>query len=136
MILITGKALIPFIIEKGPQIKKRLARRKKPKRSGNPKVEPKREKRSASKEDTPANEIVATSIEVEEEPSILYREPIKEPIISAFTQNIRHETKTPTVEEVEEVDDGFEDALQKAVQTNVENTEYIMPTMNLLAITT
>ena len=135
IILITGKALIPFIIEKGPLLKKRLERKKKPKRSTSAKVEPKREKRTATKkEDSPANEIVATSMEIEEEPPILYQEPIKEPIISAFTQNIRHETKSPEAEKVEEVDDGFEEALQKAVQTNVENTEYMMPTMNLLQL--
>lgn len=142
LILITGKALIPFIIEKGPQIKKKLSRSNKPKRPRREKAEPsepaepkRREKRTrAVKNDhTPANEIVATSMDMDEEedlPASIFQEPIKEPIISAFTQNIKHEPKEPVVEAV--IDDGFEDALQKAVQTNIENTSYVLPTMNLL----
>ena len=141
LILITGKALVPFIVENGPKIKKRFEKKKKPKTTGKPKAESrseKREKRSAKKEETPVNEAVATTIDLYEEeevPTTIFHEPIKEPIISAFTQNIKHDTQVSAATEVvEEVDDGFEDALQKAVQTNVENTQYIMPTMNLLQL--
>ncbi|KGR75480.1 FtsK/SpoIIIE family DNA translocase [Ureibacillus manganicus] len=145
LILITGKALVPFIIEKGPQLKKRLERKKKPKLRASTKEEtkPKREKRTSKREDpqaNPANEIVATSMDAyDDEPVIvqqpmIYQEPIKEPIISAFTQNIKQEPKESKTEKVEPVDDGFDDALQKAVQTNIENTDYLLPSMNLLQI--
>lgn len=144
LILITGKALIPFIVEKGPEFKKRLERKKKPKRSGNTKdkEEPKRrEKRAAKKENNPANEVVATSMDTYEDDPVpiqeqtIFREPVKEPIISAFTQNIKQEKPKPEpAEENKEADDEFDHALQKAVQTNVENEEYILPTMNLLQL--
>ncbi|SOC38670.1 FtsK/SpoIIIE family DNA translocase [Ureibacillus acetophenoni] len=144
LILITGKALIPFIVEKGPEFKKRLERKKKPKRSGNTKdkEEPKRrEKRGAKKENNPANEVVATSMDTYEDDPVpfqeqtIFREPVKEPIISAFTQNIKQETPKPEpAQENKETDDEFDNALQKAVQTNVENEEYILPTMNLLQL--
>ncbi|PKC51886.1 hypothetical protein RhiirA1_405265, partial [Rhizophagus irregularis] len=90
MILITGKALIPFIFEKGPELKKKFARKRKNKRSSGQR-ESKRPKRQVQKEESPANEIVATSFE---EPPIIFKEPepIEEPKISAFTQNIKNDT--------------------------------------------
>src|SRR5690606_16968209 len=111
LILITGKALIPFIVEKGPEFKKRLERKKKPKRSGNTKdkEEPKRREkreRAAKKENNPANEVVATSMDTYEDDPVpfqeqtIFREPVKEPIISAFTQNIKQDKPKP--EPVEE----------------------------------
>ncbi|MFY3793340.1 DNA translocase FtsK [Ureibacillus sp. MALMAid1270] len=145
LILLTGKALIPFIIEKGPHIKKRFARKKKPKKiekaNENEKAESKRENRSARKAaaktpDVPINEVVATSIDTYEDEPIIIQQPTKEPIISAFTQNIKHDPKPPepAKDEIDEVDDGFEEQLKKAVQTNVENTDYKLPTMNLLQL--
>ncbi|RKJ17413.1 cell division protein FtsK, partial [Butyricicoccus sp. 1XD8-22] len=70
MILITGKALIPFIFEKGPELKKKFARKRKNKRSSGQR-ESKRTKRQVQKEESPANEIVATSFE---EPPIIFKE--------------------------------------------------------------
>nr|WP_106784305.1 DNA translocase FtsK [Lysinibacillus timonensis] len=151
IILVTGKALIPFILEKGPQIKKRLTRKKKSKRSGRNKPEPKREKRISKSENSTVDEVVATNldryVEEEEEAPIFFSEPVKEPIISAFTQNIKSEPKVESKPEekpndkqklVEEepvsMDDGFEEALQQAVVTNIENTDYTLPSMNLLQL--
>ncbi|KGR91181.1 cell division protein FtsK [Ureibacillus massiliensis 4400831 = CIP 108448 = CCUG 49529] len=131
MILITGKALIPFIFEKGPELKKKFARKRKNKRSSGQR-ESKRPKRQVQKEESPANEIVATSFE---EPPIIFKEPepIEEPKISAFTQNIKNDT-SETIEVDPALDAEFEDALKQSVETNIENTDYVLPSMNLLQI--
>lgn len=107
IILVTGKALVPFIIEKTPAMKKKLTPQKKEK------------KRRSSKAVTSETEVLAT------EETIVH----EEPIISAFTQpQIREEE--PVMEEVEVMDE----ALDVPVQMKESESPYTLPSTQLLQL--
>ncbi|MEL3960582.1 DNA translocase FtsK [Lysinibacillus endophyticus] len=144
IILITGKAFVPLIIEKAPKIKKSFPRRRKrSKRSVVKDEKPKR--RRKAKEKSIADEIAMTTDEKVpiNQPSHYFEEEeqIEEPIIQAFTRNIHKEQPKQEKVNVEEVPEEnrediekFDKSLQQAVEVNVENINYRLPSMNLLEL--
>ncbi|WP_042472037.1 FtsK/SpoIIIE family DNA translocase [Bacillus ndiopicus] len=106
IILVTGKALVPIVIEKTPAMKKKLARQKKEKTRRSPKSV------------TSESEVLAT------EETIVH----EEPIISAFTQPTIREEEPPAVEvEIEEI-------LDEPVQVNESESPYTLPSTQLLQL--
>lgn len=140
IILITGKALVPILIEKAPKIKKKFPRKRRSKKSVI--KDEKRPKRSRSKDDSVSNEIAATTEEPVRKKQMEYlvededEEVDEEPIISAFTQQYKIEQPHITIAEepIEENHVNIEDAIQHAVESNVENIDYRLPSMNLLQL--
>ncbi|RTQ95263.1 DNA translocase FtsK [Lysinibacillus telephonicus] len=140
IILITGKALVPILIEKAPKIKKKFPRKRRSKKSVI--KDEKRPKRSRSKDDSVSNEIAATTEEPVRKKQTEYlvedkdEEVDEEPIISAFTQQYKIEQPHITIAEepIEEDHVNIEDAIQHAVESNVENIDYRLPSMNLLQL--
>lgn len=140
IILITGKALVPILIEKAPKIKKKFPRKRRSKKSVI--KDEKRPKRSRSKDDSVSNEIAATTEEPVRKKQTEYlvedkdEEVDEEPIISAFTQQYKIEQPHITIAEepIEEDHVNIEDAIQHAVESNVENVDYRLPSMNLLQL--
>lgn len=138
IILISGKALVPIIIEKAPSLKKKMPKRKPRTRSLN-KDETKK-KRAKTEKQTATEEIAAAT---EEQVTIwpmhdVQEEVEDEPIISAFTQNIQKEQEQvkeeePVVEEPESAEP-IEETIQQSVENNVENADYRLPSMNLLQL--
>ena len=112
-ILITGKALVPILIEKSPNVKFSFKGRKGKKPTARTRrVKPKQEQRQGQGE-----EAVATVEQVE----------YQEPVISAFTENV--EQSDPSMEDSElgkEIDDSIHMA------DKVENDFYKLPTFQLL----
>ncbi|MDN4494305.1 FtsK/SpoIIIE family DNA translocase [Ureibacillus aquaedulcis] len=154
MILITGKALVPILVENAPKWKKKFPRKK---RRAKPVVkDEKKPKRSRSKNEGVSDEIAATSAEPargkkqkrKRQPEPVIEQLIdeeeddfdEEPIISAFTQHIQHTQPAPaqiTIKEEEpEIEDksNIDEVIQKAVETNIENVDYRLPTMDLLLL--
>lgn len=139
IILITGKALVPIIIEEAPKIKKKFPRRRRSKKSVT--KDEKRPKRSSRrKDDSVSNEIAATTEEPVRKKQIEHFEEDdedEEPIISAFTQHIKIEQPPQisiTEKPIEENQVNIEETIQQAVETNVENIDYRLPSMNLLQL--
>lgn len=151
MILITGKALVPALVENAPKWKKKFPRRK---RRAKPVVkDEKKPKRSRVKDEPISEEIAATTVEPTR--SRKKRKPIpepvvddfeadeddsEEPIISAFTQHIQPKQPEPVQISIKEEEPVVEDksnldeVIQKAVETNVENVDYRLPSMKLLKL--
>ena len=123
IILITGKALVPFLMEKAPELKRIIGKKK---RASQPK------KRRTTKK---ANDNESPVEEHELEPVVIDIQTITEyqdttPVIQHFTQNV---TKIPEQAKVEEVDDGVVvDDIQLDRQEVAENTTYVLPSLNLL----
>ena len=136
IILITGKALVPYLIESGPKFKK-FMRKKRPIKNKKPIVkDEKKPRRSKAKDEKPSNEIAATTTEAPQHiPKDFFEEEEEEPIISAFTQNIKVEEPVISIKDVVEVDNGnIDEMIQKSVEVNVENVDYRLPSMNLLSL--
>jgi len=151
MILITGKALVPALVENAPKWKKKFPRRK---RRAKPVVkDEKKPKRSRVKDEPISEEIAATTVEPTR--TRKKRKPIpepvvddfeddeddsEEPIISAFTQHIQPKQPEPVQISIKEEEPVVEDksnideVIQKAVETNVENVDYRLPSMKLLKL--
>jgi len=130
IVLVTGKAFVPMIAEKIPNLKIKLPQRKKRKRRSlnkdeNAKKRAKTSEQSALKEMAVANEETVPLSIIEED------EEDHEPIISAFTQNIQKVREEP--EEVTD-DESIEETIQQSVEKNVENQDYRLPPMNLLNV--
>ncbi|WP_404427680.1 DNA translocase FtsK [Ureibacillus chungkukjangi] len=154
LILITGKALVPILVENAPKWKKKFPRRK---RRAKPVVkDEKKPKRSRTKDEPISDEIAATSEapargkkKRKPKPEPIVEELIEEdeddydeePIISAFTQHIQHNTQPApaaqiSLKEEPAPDDktNIDEVIQKAVETNIENVDYRLPSMDLLLL--
>lgn len=132
IVLISGKALVPILVEKAPNLKKKLPKKQKRKRSLN--KEEAKKKRTRVEKQTATDEIAAAK---DEQVTIIpmhevHEELEEEPIISAFTQNIQKEQ--PVEQEVEEDTEPIEETIQQSVENNVENADYRLPPMNLLQL--
>ena len=108
-ILITGKALVPILIEKSPSIKINFKGHKRKR----PTARPRRVKQK------PEEEAVATVEPVE----------YQEPVISAFTENVEQSSDVSTEED--DVGKGIDDSIQ--MEHKVENDFYKLPTLQLLS---
>ncbi|MFF5993375.1 DNA translocase FtsK [Lysinibacillus sp. KU-BSD001] len=115
LILITGKALVPFIIEKGPTVKDKLKGMKAEKPTG-------RTKRKTRTEEEAAVAAVETVATVE---TIDYYEPV----ISAFTENVEQSGRD---EFGADEDDGHVIDETIDVTNYAENAFYKMPSLQLL----
>ncbi|MDI7741720.1 DNA translocase FtsK [Lysinibacillus fusiformis] len=153
MILITGKALVPVLVENAPKWKKKFPKRK---RRAKPVVkDEKKPRRSRVKDEPVSDEIAASTTEpargkkkrkTKPEPIVEVIEDEEddfdeEPIISAFTQHIQHKEPAPaaqiTIQEEEPVMEdktNIDEVIQKAVETNIENVDYRLPSMSLLML--
>lgn len=129
IVLVTGKALVPVIAEKVPNMKIKLPKKKKRKRrSLNKDVNVR--KRTKSEEPSAAKETAAADEEELVPPYMMEDDDEEhEPIISAFTQNIKKQE-----EPEEEIDESIEQTIQQSVEQNVENQDYRLPPMNLLNV--
>ena len=107
-ILITGKALVPILIEKSPSIKINFKGRKRKKPTA-------RTRRVKPKQD---EETVATVEQVE----------YQEPVISAFTENVEQSDESM---EDGDLGKGIDDSIHMA--DKVENDFYKLPTLQLLS---
>ncbi|MFJ7950590.1 DNA translocase FtsK [Lysinibacillus sp. NPDC096418] len=128
LILVTGKALVPFLVEKTPTLFGKWQKKRQEKKKSNPK-KPKSSRRSRV---DGADEVAADSDTIPTQ----QEEESYEPIISAFTQNVTHQyeetfTNSPSgeMEEVELTDDVHIEST-----TTVENADYQLPTFNLLQL--
>ncbi len=115
VILISGKALVPLLIEKGPSMQLKLKRRK----GKTPTARPKRTRASTPREP----EETAATVEEEE------RAEHYEPVISAFTENVTQRSDKESKPKVEE-----ETAADMVVsmEGNAENTLYTLPPLHIL----
>ncbi len=127
LILVTGKALVPYLAEKMPALFGKWQKKQQEKKKNAPKKkQTNRRTRSESMDEIAA---VDYSQPVQEEDEIAH-----EPIISAFTQNVSHErqetfvpAQNAEIEEGELVDDvHIEDTAA------IENADYQLPSFNLL----
>lgn len=138
IILLTGKALIPFLVEQTPilmnNIKKKWAAREK--KSSKSVEEKRKESARSNRKNKPKPKPVATS---EMEAVQEYPEPASEPIISSFTAKIEPAAQPEIVQEKQSKDqvDTALDPKDPAVDYPVmggeqENESYILPSANLL----
>ncbi|WP_186763837.1 DNA translocase FtsK [Planomicrobium sp. CPCC 101079] len=137
-IILTGKTAAPFIAEKVPSLKplmlSALNRFKKKK--------PKRKKISSTRSKPVLDQPLEVDEELddyEEDPLVVPMEHHEEPIISAFTENVKPK-KVEVMEEPDEVitgeapprEDG--DITLMSATEEMENEEYQLPPINLLAL--
>lgn len=125
IVLLTGKALVPYLVETFPKLKESfLNRPKKKKKKPTPTATPisgqsRRNKKQAAQEEA-VTVIEAVPLETEEE------EQSTSPIISAFTERIaRKEVVEQPTEPVEPLEINLENEA-------VENEDYQLPSINLL----
>ena len=114
VILISGKALVPLLIEKGPSMQFKLKRRKGKK----PTARPKRTRARAPRESE------ETAAAVEEERAEHY-----EPVISAFTENV-----IPRFEEESkpQLDEETAGDMVVSMESSTENALYTLPPLHIL----
>ncbi|MDN3426178.1 DNA translocase FtsK [Microbacterium sp. APC 3898] len=133
-IILTGKAAAPFIAEKIPSARPAIDslmnrfQRNEPKKLRAPR------KKSAPEQVLEINESLA--YEEEEEEDLLYRPQPEEPIISAFTENVK--PKQPEVQNVPAAETAAEpdagDIQLMSTAEELENEEYQLPPLSLLTL--
>ncbi|MFJ7735167.1 DNA translocase FtsK [Lysinibacillus sp. NPDC097287] len=128
LILVTGKALVPFLAEKTPTLFGKWQKKRQEKKKNNPK-KPKSSRRSRVDS---TDEVAADSNTIPTQ----QEEESREPIISAFTQNVTNQyeetftnSSSGEMEEVELTDDVHIEST-----TTVENADYQLPSFNLLQL--
>lgn len=125
IVLLTGKALVPYLVETFPKLKESYQNRPKKKKEkpapNPPRVQSRRNKKQAAQEEA-VTVIDATPMEVVEEEA----EQNTAPIISAFTERIARKA------EVEEPAESTEPLEINMENEEVENEDYQLPSINLL----
>ncbi|TWT07534.1 DNA translocase FtsK [Planococcus sp. CPCC 101016] len=134
-IILTGKAAAPFIAEKIPSARPAIDalvnrfKQEKPKKLRAPR------KKSEPEQVLEINESLAYEEEDEEE-DILYRPKQEEPIISAFTENVKPKqveaSPAPAAESAAEPETGEIQLMSTAEE--LENEEYQLPPLSLLTL--
>ncbi|MGG2074998.1 DNA translocase FtsK [Lysinibacillus irui] len=128
LILVTGKALVPYLAEKMPGLFGKWKKKHRDKKKNTPKKPSNRRSRVESGDEVAAvNQMTDVSEQEEEIPH--------EPIISAFTQNVSQERAvfdTPTMVE-NELEEATDDVHIQGTDT-VENADYQLPSYNLLQL--
>ncbi len=131
-IILTGKAAAPFIAEKIPSARPAIDalvsrfQREKPKQLRAPR------KKSEPEQVLEINESLAYEQEDEEEEDLLYRPKQEEPIISAFTENVKPKQAEAKPEPVAEAETGEIQLMSTAEE--LENEEYQLPPLSLLTL--
>ncbi|MEK4424488.1 FtsK/SpoIIIE family DNA translocase [Solibacillus sp. FSL K6-1523] len=126
IILITGKAFVPLLIEKAPKLKGVLRRtNRNPDPSSNPSPRAARGNRSRRRQEEPSYAEEAA----DEEQVVILNTPIQEePVISNFVENIRNEQmREPVVEE-----EGVSLEEVNHVPNTASEQSYILPPITLL----
>ena len=124
-ILVTGKALVPFLAEKAPTVFENWRKKRQVKKKNNTKKPNKSQRSRVNSKDETTSDDVSTDSEQEEEQS--------EPIISAFTQNVTHQYEKTVTQPVNEgIEDMNVDEVQMDQSITVENADYHLPSFNLL----
>lgn len=141
MVLITGKALIPYLVSKWPSFKKSIKQMRED--SGNSvsrRQEAKKKKAEEKKEKSrKEGKKVDINLPDEEHHAATEVEPLieerREPIISAFTQRVQQEQTNSTVTSIED-ENLHQDVEYPSIDTTdvVENEAYQLPTMNNLKL--
>lgn len=153
VILITGRALVPYITQQIPIWKEAIASRRKEVRESNQyrkavkKQLAENEGEKATKKESKKPKLTVLQGEAVEDsiPYVEQEEPRKEPIISAFTQNIQEElTNEQPSEEILQEEELIEnsqldnteeipaDLIISAGEEQIQNERYKLPAMNLL----
>lgn len=134
LILVTGKALVPFIVDSASEWKNKLQARKKKKpakqekKTRSPKTKPVKQE-PTSEEETAAGSTIIDDHERQEEP-----------IISAFTQHVQQSFDTKEHHEAFQEDHAELVEIEQAMQTSSgdttlqENVAYQIPPMSLLQL--
>lgn len=138
LILVTGKALVPYIVEKGPSLGKKFKERKKNKDS-KPEKKTRSRKAKVKVEEPPKTEEIAASLAIV---PINEEEHHEEPIISAFTEHVRQTQKPidPQPEPQPEDEHAELHEMEKAMQVSAEdstlheNADYQIPSLSLLKL--
>lgn len=125
VILITGKALVPLVIEKAPTFKGKL-KRTKPKKTTQTKQRQPRNRRSRIESD----EEVAD----DETVVIIGQQQDSEPLISDFTINVKNSEREAFDHDVNEEELVEEPVLNELSSPQHENTSYIIPSISLLKL--
>ncbi|OEC02478.1 cell division protein FtsK [Lysinibacillus sphaericus] len=127
LILVTGKALVPYLAEKMPVLFGKWQKKQQEKKKNKPKKPKSRRSRAESTDEVAAVNHAPAAYEEEEEVP-------HEPIISAFTQNVSHERVEPlqTAEPVDIEDGELVDDVHIGSADAVENADYQLPSFNLL----
>lgn len=128
LILVTGKALVPYLAEKMPGLFGKWKKKHRDKKKNTPKKPSNRRSRVESGDEVAAvNQMTDVPEQEEEIPH--------EPIISAFTQNVSQERAVfdaPTMVE-NELEEAADDVHIQGTDT-VENADYQLPSYNLLQL--
>ncbi|WP_332648266.1 FtsK/SpoIIIE family DNA translocase [Lysinibacillus sp. 54212] len=122
VILISGKALVPLIIEKGPKVKRKI----KTKRAISTQ-EPTGRKKGRKKEEQ-AEEIAVTSIE---KPMPMEHIVHEEPVISAFTEHALQRDEEPPKDLIQN-EKKIEETPFSKEPSSVNNEHYTLPSLGLL----
>ena len=129
LILVTGKALVPYLAEKMPDLFGKWRKKHHEKKKNTPKKPNNRRSRAEHTDEIAAEEQTTDHPVYEEE------EPSHEPIISAFTQNVSQERDgfdiPPMVEN--ELEEAVEDVHIQGTDA-VENADYQLPSYHLLQL--
>ncbi|MCT6928492.1 MULTISPECIES: FtsK/SpoIIIE family DNA translocase [Lysinibacillus] len=129
LILVTGKALVPYLAEKMPDLFGKWKKKHRDKKKNAPKKPSNRRSRAESVDEIAAVNQTTDMPEQEEE------EIHHEPIISAFTQNVSQErTIFDQAEIVENEHDEAMDEVHIQGTDTVENADYQLPSYNLLQL--
>ncbi|KOS69406.1 cell division protein FtsK [Lysinibacillus contaminans] len=128
LILVTGKALVPILAEKTPTLFEKWRKKRQEKKKSKPN-KPKNSRRTRTES---ADEVAADDAPIPTQ----QEEESREPIISAFTQNVTSQYEdafsNPTSGEMEEVE--LTDDVHIENTTTVENADYHLPSFNLLQL--
>lgn len=128
LILVTGKALVPYLAEKTPDIFGKWKKKHRDKKKNTPKKPNNRRSRVDSGDEVAA---VNQSIDMPEQEEEIPHEPI----ISAFTQNVSQEREViDTTHMVENELEEASDDVQIQGTDAVENADYQLPSYNLLQL--
>lgn len=128
LILVTGKALVPYLAEKTPDIFGKWKKKHRDKKKNTPKKPNNRRSRVESGDEVAA---VNQSIDMPEQEEEIPHEPI----ISAFTQNVSQEREViDTTHMVENELEEASDDVQIQGTDAVENADYQLPSYNLLQL--
>ena len=123
LILITGKALVPFLVEKAPDVKGKLKRTQ---RSERMRAKPERNKRIRRSNEESIMEEEAADEDEQEELIITAATSQPEPIISNFVEQVRQEQKKDS-----ETQEYIENEPMQRVASRPDES-YILPSIQLL----
>lgn len=128
LILVTGKALVPYLAEKTPDIFGKWKKKHRDKKKNTPKKPNNRRSRVESGDEVAA---VNQSIDMPEQEEEIPHEPI----ISAFTQNVSQEREVIDITHMveNELEEASDDVQIQGTDA-VENADYQLPSYNLLQL--